>query len=173
MSSRHTEKIIRVDLRIPKELYERIQTIAVSKYRAKIHHRSGQPEISPTVLELIKIGITHLESTKQAIEESTKKTAGKELGEQIEQLDLRLTAVENKLSGVESSIVQAEAGVEPLAEEGLSDSELGILINLSSALIRRYRVEGKAHQGVVERLKEWEAKSDCWRKKREVFENNL
>ena len=159
MKNRRTDTVTRVDVRIPNELYNQIQAIAIDHFHAKIHHRSGKPEISPTILELIKIGIAHLESTKQATDE----TANNELKEQIQDLDRRLKCVESKLSGVPSGIVKAES--EPLSKEGLSDSELGRLINLSSALIYRYRLEGKAHQGIVERLKEWEVRGDRWVKK--------
>ena len=71
--------------------------------------------------------------------------------------------MENKLSGVQPGIVKAKP--ESGAEERLSDSELGRLINLSSSLIYHYRIEGKAHQGVVERLKDWEVIGDRAREK--------
>ena len=44
--------------------------IAVSYFHAKIHHRSNKPEVTPTILELIKIGIAHLETTED-IEDET------------------------------------------------------------------------------------------------------
>ena len=159
MKTRRTDTVTRVDVRIPNELYNQIQAIAIAQFNAKIHHRSGKPEISPTILELIKIGIAHLESTLPATDE----TEDLELRERIRDLDRRLKCVESKLSRVPSGIVQAES--EPLSVEGLSDSELGRLINLSSALIYRYRLEGKAHQGVVERLKDWKVRGDRWVKK--------
>ena len=59
MNTRHTDKVTRVDIRMSNELYDRISALAVNHYHAKIHHRSGKPEVTPTILELIEIGIKH------------------------------------------------------------------------------------------------------------------
>ena len=62
--SRRTDDITRVDIRIPNELYDEISAIAINHFNAKIHHRSNKPEITPTILELIRIGIAHLDTTE-------------------------------------------------------------------------------------------------------------
>ena len=98
MSSRKTDSVTRVDIRIPNELYEQISDLAVSHFHAKIHHRSNKPEVTPTILELIKIGIAHLNSTLPVTKDVTAETVTDELQQQIEQLDSRLKMVENKLS---------------------------------------------------------------------------
>lgn len=64
MSGRKADNITRVDIRIPNELYDEIRAIAINHFNAKIHHRSNKPEITPTILELIRIGIAHLDTTE-------------------------------------------------------------------------------------------------------------
>lgn len=70
---------------------------ATGEVTAKIHHRSNKPEVTPTILELIKIGIAHIESNLPVADESV---TG-ELKKQISDLDMRLKEVESKLSGVQ------------------------------------------------------------------------
>lgn len=96
MNSRQTDTVTRVDIRIPNHLYSQIQSIAIAHFNAKIHHRSNKPELTPTILELIQIGIAHLESNLPVADESVTD----ELRKQIGDLDTRLSEVEGKLSGV-------------------------------------------------------------------------
>ena len=98
MNSRQTDTVTRVDIRIPNHLYSRIQSIAVEHFNAKIHHRSNKPELTPTILELIQIGIAHLEANLPVADESVTD----ELKKQIDDLDTRLKEVEGKLSGVKN-----------------------------------------------------------------------
>ena len=97
MNSRQTDTVTRVDIRIPNHLYSEIQAIAVAHFNAKIHHRSNKPEVTPTILELIQIGIAHIESNLPVADESVTD----ELKKQIGDLDTRLSEVESKLSGVQ------------------------------------------------------------------------
>ena len=97
MNSRQTDTVTRVDIRIPNHLYSQIQSIAIAHYNAKIHHRSNKPEVTPTILELIQIGIAHLESNLPVADESVTDELKKQIGE----LDTRLKEVEGKLSGVQ------------------------------------------------------------------------
>ena len=97
MNSRQTDTVTRVDIRIPNHLYSQIQSIAIAHFNAKIHHRSNKPELTPTILELIQIGIAHIESNLPVADESV---TG-ELKKQISDLDMRLKEVESKLSGVQ------------------------------------------------------------------------
>ena len=162
MSSRHTEKIVRVDIRLPKEVYEQIQVIAVSKYGAKIHHRSGKPEISPTILELIKMGISQVEAELSDKEEIS---STEEIIEQIEALDLRLTAVENKLSG---AIITAPESASETEGEGLNDLELGELLGVSNMILRDCRVKGKQPRGKAlaqELAENWLVQEGLWFRK--------
>ena len=97
MNSRQTDTVTRVDIRIPNHLYSEIQAIAVAHFNAKIHHRSNKPEVTPTILELIQIGIAHIEFLLPVVDESVTD----ELKKQISDLDTRLKEVEGKLSEVQ------------------------------------------------------------------------
>ncbi len=167
MSSRHSEKIVRVDLRIPKKIYEQIQAIAVTRYDAKIHHRSGKPEVSPTILELIKRGITQLEGELSDNEESLSAEELEDLIEQIETLDSRLTAVENKLSsGVKIAVSESSGKTEG---KGLTDLELSKLLGVSNMILRDYRVKGKitGGQALAKFLEEqWVIREELWFRKK-------
>ena len=97
MNSRQTDTVTRVDIRIPNHLYSQIQSIAIAHFNAKIHHRSNKPELTPTILELIQIGIAHIESNLPVADESVTN----ELKKQIGDLDTRLKEVEGKLSEIQ------------------------------------------------------------------------
>ena len=97
MNSRQTDTVTRVDIRIPNHLYSQIQSIAIAHFNAKIHHRSNKPEVTPTILELIQIGIAHIESNLPVADESITD----ELKKQISDLDTRLSKVEGKLSEIQ------------------------------------------------------------------------
>ncbi|VEP13112.1 conserved hypothetical protein [Hyella patelloides LEGE 07179] len=174
MTSRRTENITRVDVRIPNELYDEIMAIALSHFNAKIHHRSNKPEVTPTILELIKIGIAHLDTTLPI----TNEAVDSNLQKQIEQLDSRLTEVENKLSETNVTapirkqtspkVREQPTEYEPHEEKVLSDMELSNILNVSNLLIRDYRVKGKKPRGQALALaltEEWEIKGDGWVRK--------
>lgn len=184
MTSRKTENVTRVDIRIPKELYEQISEIAVSHFRAKIHHRSQKPEVTPTILELIKIGIVHLESTLPVTQDAIAETVTDKLQQQIAQLDSRLATVENKLSGLNTTAHIAESKssrtvreqpteYDSHEDEVLTDMELSNVLNVSNLLIRDYRVYGKKPRGsfLAKALTEhWEIKGEGWVKKNDIGE---
>ena len=180
MSSRKTDSVTRVDIRIPNELYQQISDLAVSHFHAKIHHRSQKPEVTPTILELIKIGIAHLESTLPVTHDVTTETVTDKLQQQIAQLDSRLKTVENKLSGVDVIAPMAESKptsrtlreqptkYDSHEDEVLSDMELSNILNVSNLLIRDYRVYGKMPRGsyLAKALTEqWEIRGEGWVKK--------
>lgn len=50
------ESITRIDFRCPNDLYQRIEALAVAK-GSRINHKSGRTEISPTILDLLKVGL--------------------------------------------------------------------------------------------------------------------
>lgn len=54
--------ISRFELRIPDELLERLRRVAYSKKGARINPRSGKPEVTPTILEAIQIGLDAMEA---------------------------------------------------------------------------------------------------------------
>ncbi|PSB00945.1 hypothetical protein [Merismopedia glauca] len=53
-------KITRCDVRIPNNLYQEIEALAVNQFNAEIHWKSGKPEVSSTIVELLKYGIEYL-----------------------------------------------------------------------------------------------------------------
>lgn len=168
--SRRTDEITRVDVRIPNELYDEISQIAIAYFNAKIHHRSNKPEVTPTILELIKIGIAHLDTTLPVTDEKEID----ELRKAIALINSRLTEVENKLS--KASIEQTKSyrvreqptKYEPHEEKILSDKELSFVLGVSNLLIRDYRVKGKKPRGsfLAKALtEEWEIRGDGWVRK--------
>ena len=136
-------------------------------------------EVTPTILELIKIGIAHLESTLPVTKDVTTETVTDKLQQQIAQLDSRLLTVENKLSEVNaiapidesaSSRTAREQSTEyePHKEKVLSDLELSDVLGVSNILIRDYRVKGKKPRGpaLAKALTEhWEIEGEGWVKK--------
>jgi hypothetical protein len=59
------QKIVRTDLRIPVEIYSKLEAIAVSE-NSKPHHITGRPMVSPIIVELIEVGLRHWESEKSS-----------------------------------------------------------------------------------------------------------
>ena len=184
MTGRKTENVTRVDIRIPNDLYQQISEIAVSHFHAKIHHRSQKPEVTPTILELLKIGIAHLDSTlpvtQDVTESVTSRAVTEQMQQQIERIDSRLKIVEAKLSGVsvnapiaeskqKSSIKLNSVDTGNSDDRVLSDMELSNVLNVSNILIRDYRVKGKKPGGafLAKALTEhWEIKGEGWVKKK-------
>lgn len=52
------DDIYRLDVKVSKDIYDRIEELAKAS-GAKVHHISNKPIVSPTVLELISIGLAH------------------------------------------------------------------------------------------------------------------
>lgn len=52
--------IKRCDVRVPIDLYNQIETIAVEEYNAPTYHKTGKPQVSSTIIELLKLGIENL-----------------------------------------------------------------------------------------------------------------
>jgi hypothetical protein len=47
----------RLDVKLPIAVYEQVSEIAVNSFDAKVHHISNKPEITPTLLYLLELGI--------------------------------------------------------------------------------------------------------------------
>ncbi|AFZ52275.1 hypothetical protein [Cyanobacterium aponinum] len=47
----------RLDVKLPIDVYEQISKIAVNSFSARIHHISGKPEITQTLIYLLELGI--------------------------------------------------------------------------------------------------------------------
>lgn len=61
MNPRQSPRSTRIDLRIPNDLLETVQSLARDRFNAPIHHISGKPEITPVIVDLIRLGITALD----------------------------------------------------------------------------------------------------------------
>jgi hypothetical protein len=55
---RSDNKIVRLDVRFPKSMHDDIEALAIAKGEP-IHHISNRPTLTPTILELIQIGLDH------------------------------------------------------------------------------------------------------------------
>lgn len=55
---RSDNKIVRLDVRFPKLLHDEIEALAIAKGEP-IHHISNRPTLTPTILDLIRIGLDH------------------------------------------------------------------------------------------------------------------
>lgn len=85
----------RIDVRFPDEIYEAIKSIA-QKDRAKIHHRSGEIILTPTVVKLIRIGISHLSDDYQISLSDTYLS---------DNLTFRVVAIEQELSDLKKLVI--------------------------------------------------------------------
>ena len=54
------DHIKRCDVRVPIDLYNEIEKIAVEKYNAPLYHKTGKPQVSSTIIELLRLGIENL-----------------------------------------------------------------------------------------------------------------
>lgn len=59
------QQIVRCDIRIPVEIYSKLEALAVSE-NSKLHHITGRPMVSPIILEVLEVGLRHWESEKSS-----------------------------------------------------------------------------------------------------------
>ncbi|MFM6205866.1 hypothetical protein [Planktothrix sp.] len=55
---RSDNKIVRIDVRFPKHLHDEIEALAIAN-GSPIHHISKKPTLTPTILDLIRIGLDY------------------------------------------------------------------------------------------------------------------
>jgi hypothetical protein len=55
---RSDDKIVRLDVRFPKSIHDEIEALAIAN-GSPIHHISKRPTLTPTILDLIRIGLDH------------------------------------------------------------------------------------------------------------------
>ena len=72
--ARESEKITRVDVRIPNEIYRQIEAIAIETNQP-LHHRSGKPVITPIILNLINLGLEAVSQDDFNLESLTSKVS--------------------------------------------------------------------------------------------------
>jgi hypothetical protein len=92
----------RIDVRFPDEIYEAIKSIA-QKDGAKIHHRSGEIILTPTVVKLIRIGISHLSDDYQ-ISLSDTHLSDNLTSRVVAKLARRLSSFEQELSDLKNLV---------------------------------------------------------------------
>jgi hypothetical protein len=92
----------RIDVRFPDEIYEAIKSIA-QKDGAKIHHRSGEIILTPTVVKLIRIGISHLSDDYQ-ISLSDTHLSDNLTSRVVAKLARRLSSFEQELSDLKKLV---------------------------------------------------------------------
>lgn len=162
MNSRQNNSVTRVDVRIPNHLYSQIQTIATEHFNAKIHHRSKKPEITPTILELIQIGIEHF-TVSLPVESISNSN---DLIARLEELESRMDRVEGTILKSEKPKPEQETtATTAVKSEGISDRDLSNLLGISSTLIVQYRHYGEASAVIKKRLEDWQVVDDLWVRK--------
>jgi hypothetical protein len=92
-----------VNVRFPDEIYEAIKSIA-QKDGAKIHHRSGEIILTPTVVKLIRIGISHLSDAYQ-ISLSDTHLSDNLTSRVVAKLARRLSSFEQELSDLKKLVI--------------------------------------------------------------------
>lgn len=69
-TKRVNEEFHRLDVKLPLAVYEQISDIAVKSFDAKIHHISNKPEITPTLLYLLELGIESFTNGNELVKKS-------------------------------------------------------------------------------------------------------
>lgn len=82
------DHIKRCDVRVPIDLYNEIEAIAVEEYNAPIYHKTGKPQVSSTIIELLKLGIENLRGEVSDNIPDTLSDKVQELESQIKQIQL-------------------------------------------------------------------------------------
>ncbi len=102
--ARESEKITRVDVRIPNEIYQKIEAIA-KETNQPVHHRSGKPVITPIILNLINLGLEAVSQDDFNLESLTSKVSVN--------YQINISEIEQKL------LASLETQLEELVEEKL------------------------------------------------------
>ena len=80
------DHIKRCDVRVPIDLYNEIEKIAVEEYNAPLYHKTGKPQVSGTIIELLKLGIENLRGEVSDKIPDTLSNKVRELESKIEQI---------------------------------------------------------------------------------------
>lgn len=89
------EKITKLDLRIPNELFAQIEDIAIEE-GAKIHHISGKPTLSPTAIKLMEEGIKYRKLGLKQEDDEMKSEAQTLVVEALQQITAKLTELDKR-----------------------------------------------------------------------------
>ncbi len=80
------DHIKRCDVRVPIKLYNEIEKIAVEEYNAPLYHKTGKPQVSSTIIQLLRLGIENLKGEVSDKESDTLPDKVRELESKIEQI---------------------------------------------------------------------------------------
>ncbi len=108
--ARESEKITRVDVRIPNEIYQKIEAIA-KETKQPIHHKSGKPVVTPIILNLINLGLEAVSKDDFNLESLASKVSG---NYQINIADIEQKLLVSLLAKLESMV---EAKVSEIVEK--------------------------------------------------------
>lgn len=104
---KESEKVTRIDVRIPNEIYEQIEIIA-KETNQPLHHRSGKPIVTPIILNLINLGLEEVAKGEFDLEVLTDKVSANNRLD-IKQIEDRiLEAVSDKLGSNQVDIEEIE-----------------------------------------------------------------
>ena len=84
-------RIVRCDVRIPERIYERVEEIAIARGNP-LHHITKRPILSPTIVELIEIGLAHYTPPPD-----TEEKKGERLREEIRRIEDQLEVIKRLL----------------------------------------------------------------------------
>jgi hypothetical protein len=88
-------KITKLDLRIPNDLYAQIESIAIEE-GAKIHHISGKPTLSPTVIKLLEEAVEQRNYVPTESEEERVLKAQTLIVSALEQITAKLAELDKR-----------------------------------------------------------------------------
>jgi hypothetical protein len=106
---------MKVDVALPMEMFETISRIA-RESNAPIHHRSGEPVVSPTIIRLIGLGILSATDNPEMMTADISRTVA---DPRVDILSDRVRALEDRLSDEVRSIAESvvEQGIEPIQSD--------------------------------------------------------
>ena len=52
---------VRCDVRFPTDVYNRVETLATDHFKAPINRRSGKPQVTATIIQLVRWGLEYFE----------------------------------------------------------------------------------------------------------------
>ncbi|MGB3403446.1 MAG: hypothetical protein WBA77_12225 [Microcoleaceae cyanobacterium] len=121
----------RCSIRVPQSVYEKIETIAIAN-GAKINSRSKRPQVSPTLIELIRIGLDHYSQERSTIapaaESELKTESHPQENQQLEQFNQILKSQQHSQQTIEQQLTQIQTS------QQLTQADINHLYRLVSQL---------------------------------------
>jgi hypothetical protein len=142
----------RIDVRFPDEIYEAIKSIA-QKDGAKIHHRSGEIILTPTVVKLIRIGISHLSDEYQISLSDTNLS---------DNLASRVVAIEQELSDLKKLVITLSDSLSDKPKDNKSDNLSDKFSSISIDQAISHQVETTTEKYELEVEPDWVNNYNRW-----------